>query len=94
MKKFVYKPWEYIYSPKQMPAPEDLEFDTWDNFMDYLREYQARQITHLKREKLLLRAALQEAVETAKKMNGFNLTYTSTRWEERILRLTKDKTGD
>lgn len=78
-------------SPRTLPELDTLDTEgCWIPLIeDYRTELLYRELTRLRREKALLRAALTEAVETAKKLNRFNLTYTSTRWEERILDRTK-----
>lgn len=82
-----------MHSPKTLPAPETLEYEgCWYPVVEeYRTEYAARQITRLRRERSLLRAALEESISTVRKSNAFSGMMWSSRWEERILKLTEEK---
>lgn len=77
-----------IDSPKVLPHPSDLFHlnGGWpiarDLFTQYYLEYERRQITRLRREKMLLRAALEGIVP---------YTPVEPVYALRILQLTEDK---
>lgn len=86
-----------LESPKRLPPPGSFMIERYDAqdcgdvWLEYHGEYLARQLTRLRREKALLRAALKETIQTIYRSNDVSHTYWSTRWEEHILNLTEDK---